>query len=58
MPPPGSLGLFSVASFYETTREEPGSVTETGSLAGALDSFRELLSCCGGTEIWGLPASR
>ena len=39
-----------MASFYETTREELGSVTETGSLAGALDSFRELLPYCRGME--------
>lgn len=54
---PDLLGLFSLASFCKTTREEPGSVTEMVSLARAPDSSRELLPCCGEMQSRGLPAS-
>lgn len=54
---PALLGLFSLASFCETTREELESVTETqASLARAPDSSRELLPCWGRTGCmasWG-----
>lgn len=54
---PALLGLFSLASFCETTREELESVSETqASLARAPDSSRELLPCWGRTGCmasWG-----